>query len=137
MKLKNKRIFIVEDDLRNKAIAQMLLERAGATVSFDRWGLDTIAKLHHFAPADVILLDLMFRRGVTGYDIFQQIRGHQEFADIPIIAVSASDPSEAIPRTQELGFSGFIAKPVDFHGFCGQVAQSIAGEPVWQALGRI
>jgi CheY-like chemotaxis protein len=137
MHLKNKRIFIVEDDLRNKAIAQMLLEQAGATVSFDRWGLDTIAKLRHFAPVDVILLDLMFPRGVTGYDVFRQIRAHSEFAKIPIIAVSASDPSEAIPLTQELGFSGFIAKPVDFHRFTAQVAEAIAGANVWQTPSQV
>jgi CheY-like chemotaxis protein len=131
--LKNKRIFIVEDDLRNKAIAQMLLERAGAIVTFDRWGLDTVAKLRHFTPVDVVLLDLMFPRGVTGYDVFKQIRAHSEFANVPIIAVSASDASEAIPRTQDLGFSGFIAKPVDFSNFANQIAKVIEGHNIWYA----
>ena len=41
MYLNNKRIFILEDNLENKAIAQMLLERVGATVMVDRWGMET------------------------------------------------------------------------------------------------
>jgi CheY-like chemotaxis protein len=135
--LKNKRIFIVEDDLRNKAIAQMLLGRSGAIVTFDRWGLDTVAKLRHFAPVDVILLDLMFPRGVTGYDVFKQIRAHAEFANVPIIAVSASDASEAIPRTQDLGFSGFIAKPVDFTNFANQIAKAIEGHNIWSTPSQV
>lgn len=137
MSLKNKRIFIVEDDLRNKAIAQMLLERAGAIVTFDRWGLDTVAKLRHFTPVDVILLDLMFPRGVTGYDVFKQIRAHTEFVNVPIVAVSAADASEAIPRTQDLGFSGFIAKPVDFAGFANQIERIIAGHALWQTPSQV
>src|SRR5687768_4055245 len=99
MLLKDKRIFYVEDDLKNRAIIQMILERAGAKVGFERWGReDTVIRLREFAPIDLILLDLMFPRDVSGYDIFDAIRACGEFQDVPIIAVSASDPSIEIPR---------------------------------------
>lgn len=129
--LDGKRIFIVEDNLANRAIEQLLLEQAGAKTAFERLGTETVKKLRQFMPVDVILLDLMFPNRVTGYIVFTEIRSHSEFQHIPIIAVSASDPSAAMIRTREHGFSGFISKPVDFDLFATQVAGVIRGDNVW------
>ncbi len=133
MILKDKRIFIVEDDLKNKAIAQMLLEHAGAIVKFDRWGVDTVARLSQFLPVDLILLDLMLPRGVTGFDVFTEIRAYEQYNHIPVVAVSASDASVAIPRAKDLGFAGFIVKPIDFHNFTKQIAEVLAGKAIWES----
>lgn len=137
MILKGKRIFVVEDDARNKTIVQMLLERAGAIVTCERWVPAIMQNLKAFSPVDAILLDLMLPNNTTGYDVFKQIREQQEFNNVPIIAVSASDPSEAIPRTQDLGFAGFIAKPVDFHRFAQSVAECMAGQSVWDTPSQL
>lgn len=131
MKLEGKRIFIVEDNLANRAIEQMLLEQDGAKIAFERWGTETVKKLRQFMPVDVILLDLMFPGGITGYDVFKDIRSYPEFRHIPIIAVSASDPSSAIPQTRNYGFSGFISKPIEFDFFSRQVADVIQGKSIW------
>ena len=131
MYLNNKRIFVLEDNLENKAIAQMLLERAGATVTVDRWGTETLINLKRFAPVDAILLDLMLPGLITGYDIFQQIRQKAEFNHIPIVAVSAADSSTALPKARAMGFSGFISKPIDFRLFAQQIKHVIDGELIW------
>jgi len=131
MLLKGKRIFLVEDNLANRAIEQLLLEQQGARTAIERWGTNTIESLRSFMPVDIILLDLMFPNGVTGYDIFDQIRAHNEFDNIPVIAVSASDPSSAISRTREQGFDGFISKPVRFDQFPKQIAKALEGEGIW------
>ena len=133
MQLEGKRIFMVEDNLSNRAIEQMLLECEGAKVDFERWGVNAVEKLRQFSPVDCILLDLMFPNGVTGYDVFDEIRSHDEFRHIPIVAVSASDPSTAIPKTRAYGFNGFISKPVSFETFATQIAALIQAEPVWQS----
>jgi CheY-like chemotaxis protein len=130
--LEGKRIFIVEDNLANRAVAQLLLEQAGAKIAFERWGTETVNKLRLFRPVDIILLDLMFPNGITGYSVFNDIRACSEFQHIPILAVSASDPSSAIPQTRIHGFSGYISKPVDFDFFAQQVADVINGQAVWQ-----
>ena len=131
MQLRNKRIFVVEDNLQNRVIMQTLLEQHGATTAFDRWGVATVEQLKRFAPIDLILLDLMYPNNITGFDIYQQIRAESEFLHIPIIAVSAMDASVAIPRTQALGFAGFIAKPINYDRFPRQIAAILNGEPVW------
>lgn len=132
MQLSGKRIFMVEDNLANKAIQTMLLEQKGARIGIERWGgSDTVRKLKKFMPVDVIVLDLMFPNEVTGYDVFSEIRTHDEFKHIPIVAVSASNPSEAIAKTRSYGFAGFISKPVDFDKFPEQIAEIINGNSIW------
>ena len=131
MILKDKRIFIVEDNMQNRLVFQMALIRHGASVDFERWGRDTLYHLQNVSRVDLIVLDLMLAEGVTGFDLFDQIRGIEKYAKIPIIAVSAMDPSIAIPKLRKQGFSGFIAKPIDNVQFPRQLASIIAGEAVW------
>lgn len=131
MLLQDKRVFIVEDQLANRAIVQLLLERAGASTAFERWGTETIEKLAAFEPVDVILLDLMFPNGVTGYDVYDEIRKQPQFKQTPIVAISATDPSAAIPRVKAQGFAGFIPKPVDFDRFPNQIAIILEGETLY------
>lgn len=129
--LKEKRIFIVEDTAGNLAIMKTLLEGMGAKIAFDRWAGETIEKLKAFAPVDLILLDLMFPDNVTGYDVFDDIRQHADLAHIPIVAVSASEPSMAISKTRAKGFCGFIGKPISYDRFPGQIAEILSGAAVW------
>ena len=135
--LENKRIFIVEDNLQNRVVFQILLNAQGALTEFDRWGRDTISRLQGFGSIDLIILDLMLGSGVSGYDIFDQIRTFPQFARTPIIAVSASDPAIAIPKTQDRGFNGFIAKPLDDTLFADQLVDILAGKRVWYAGGTM
>jgi len=130
--LQGKRIFIIEDNLGNRAIMQLLLEQHGVRVDFERWGIDTLDRLHKFQPVDLILLDLMFPGEVTGYDIFDQIRSFSEYEHTPIIAVSASEPAVSIPKTREKGFNGFIPKPINFDNFPKQIASILDGDNIWE-----
>ncbi|MCU0466482.1 MAG: hypothetical protein MUF38_18180, partial [Anaerolineae bacterium] len=73
--LQGKRIFYVEDDARNRGVVRILLEQAGATVEFDRWGFAELAlpKIKTFRP-HLILLDLMLPANVSGYDVFDALQ---------------------------------------------------------------
>lgn len=129
--LEGKRIFVVEDDVTNMAVFSVVLKQAGALVIQDYWNDFTIRLLEQNMPVDVILLDLMLRHGVSGYDIADAIRAQPKLAQIPIVAVSASDPEIEIPRTQARGFAGFIGKPITLTVFPTQIAACINGERVW------
>lgn len=133
MILRGKRIFIIEDNLANRAIMQMALEFEGAKTAVDRWGKDVISGLVNFMPVHVILLDLMFPYGVTGYDVFAQIRSEARLRGVPVVAVSATDAAQAIPLTQEKGFSGFIRKPINPEKFAKQVLTVIDGKEYWES----
>lgn len=131
MLLKGKNIFIVEDNLQNRIVFQIALVRDGATVDFERHGRETIYRLTTAFPIDLIILDLMLAGGLSGFDLYDQIRAQRGFETIPVIAVSAMDPSVAIPKAREKGMNGFIAKPIDNRLFAGQLARVLEGEQVW------
>lgn len=134
MTLKNKRIFYVEDDVTNRSVVQLVLEQHGARMKFERWGgSDAITRLHAFMPVDLILLDLMLPNNVSGYDVFESIRNEAVFDHIPIVALSAADPSIEMAKTRAAGFSGFIGKPISLIDFRHQVASLLMGETVWFA----
>jgi CheY-like chemotaxis protein len=129
--LKDKRILIVEDNVTNMAVYNVLLRNSGATILQDFWNFDTVNMLMRYLPVDVILMDLMLRHGTTGYDIFDKLKEHPKLMHIPVVAVSASDPGIEIPRAKAKGFAGFIGKPIDPVLFPQQIAECIAGKPVW------
>lgn len=135
MLLNEKHIFIVEDNIQNRVVFQMALVIHGARVDFERWGKDALVCLKGVGHVDLIILDLMLKNGVSGYNIYDQIRGVSKFDTVPIIAVSATDPSIAIPETQRKGFSGFIAKPIDADLFPAQISKILGGEKIWYAGG--
>ena len=133
MHLRNKRIFLVEDNLAYRALAQLLLERAGAKTAIERWGTESIARIRAFMPVDVILLDLHLPDNVSGFDLFDDIRAEPDLKHIPIVAVSSMEPSFAIPKAKAKGFEGFILKPIESALFVSQVADVLASRKVWFA----
>lgn len=129
--LQNKRILIVEDNVSNMAVYNALLRHSGATVIQDFMNADAVNILTRHLPIDVILMDLMLRFGISGYSLVERIKTIPSLADIPIIAVSASDPELEIPRAKAGGFAGFIGKPIDPILFPQQIADCMAGKQVW------
>lgn len=130
--LQDKHIFIVEDDSLNRLVFRLVLTKVGATVAFDTSGQNALSFLQKFAPVDIILLDLMLTHGQNGFALFQAIRALPECANTPIVAVSAIDASKGIPRAQDDGFNGFIAKPIDSDLFPQQLAQILEGQAIWE-----
>jgi CheY-like chemotaxis protein len=133
MPLVGKRIFNIEDDVKNRSVVKTILEYAGALVASESWGRIEIvfARLEIFLPVDLILLDLMFPKNVSGYSVFDALHSNPLFAKIPVIAISASDPEIEVPKVRERGFNGFIAKPIDLHSFPNQIQAILNQEQFW------
>jgi two-component system cell cycle response regulator DivK len=135
MLLEGKRVFVIEDNPGNLAVMQTILSQHGASVYFERWGHDTCRQLLAAAPIDIILLDLMLPKGVSGYDVFEAIQAEPELARIPVVMVSAADPDHEMEKARQKGFSGFIGKPIRLNTFGHYVASVIGGERVWAPVG--
>jgi CheY-like chemotaxis protein len=129
--LKDRKVLIVEDNTLNRVVYQVVLVTHGATMEFDRWGRDAVTRLSRMDRCDLIVMDLMLDRFKSGYDVYDEIRALARYAHIPIVAVSAADPSEAITKTKTLGFSGFISKPIDEALFPHQLLSVMNGEAIW------
>lgn len=131
MLLRGKYIFIVEDHPLNRVVYNITLGRAGAILVFDNSGRKAITELQKRSKWDLIILDLMLTRTTSGYGIFEEIRSIEGFDNVPIVAISASDPDTAIPAVQNAGFSAFISKPIDEAQIVDQILQIIDGENIW------
>lgn len=131
MSLNGKRIAVVEDDVTNMAIMVTLLRQQGAVVIQDPWNSDTVSRLKAMMPIDLILLDLMLRYGVSGYDIFDKIQACPELANVPVVIVSASDPALEMNRAREKGVRGYIEKPISYTDFVPQINSVLHGAEVW------
>jgi two-component system cell cycle response regulator DivK len=131
--LRGKRIFIVEDDPANMAVNAATLRRTGAIIFQDFWNNDIVPLVKAHLPIDVILLDLMLRHDMNGYDLFETLQADPDLAAIPVIAVSAADPGIEIPRAKAKGLAGFIGKPILPRIFAEQIATCIDGGHVWHA----
>jgi CheY-like chemotaxis protein len=129
--LKNKRIAVIEDNVTNLAVFATALRRQGVIVIQDAWNSNTTEFLLNNLPLDLILLDIMLRRGINGYKVFEEWQMKPELSAIPVIAVSSLDSEIEIPKAKEMGFAGFIGKPISLVNFPKQIATCIAGENVW------
>lgn len=131
MLLKDKHVFVIEDDRNNMAVMMTILQQAGATVHVDRWGKHTADIIQKLGAIDLILMDLMLPGDVTGYDVFSELREDYSFDSIPVVIVSASDPALEMRKARSLGFAGFISKPINYHTFAKSVAKIFDGQQVW------
>ncbi len=122
---------MVEDNLTNMAVFATALRKEGAQVIQDTWNTGSVSLLAQNLPIDVILMDLMLRRGVSGYDTLAAIKEHPELAGIPVVAVSSLDPETEIPKAKAAGFVGFIPKPIRLSHFSKQVLACIEGAEMW------
>lgn len=129
--LKGKHIFIIEDNPTNMAVNAVTLKRTGAKITQDMWNTNPVDMLRQRLPVDVVLLDLMLKHNVSGYDVFKEIQADPELAHIPVIIVSAADPTVEIPKAQALGLAGYIGKPIQPRIFPQQIADCMNGKPVW------
>lgn len=130
--LKGKRVLVVEDNPMNRAVFTIFFASHEMNVVFDYFGKDTpnrLAGLQH--KVDFIILDLMLPAAVSGFDVYDEIRAVPDYANIPILIVSAADPSTAIPRAQALGVNGFISKPINDELFPSQLEAILRGENIW------
>ena len=84
---KSSSVLVVEDDEATRSIMKKSLTRQGCCVEEAENGRAGLEKLGSFRP-DVILLDLMMPE-MDGFEFLSQLRARDEWADIPVVVVTA------------------------------------------------
>jgi signal transduction histidine kinase/CheY-like chemotaxis protein/HAMP domain-containing protein len=103
---------VVDDDARNVYALSVLLERHGITVIGASGGREAIATLQGTAGIDIVFMDIMMPL-MDGYDTMRALRALPEFADLPIIAVTAKVGADEEGRCSAAGASSYVPKPID------------------------
>lgn len=114
------KIAVVDDTDSILLLFTAILEAHGAIVFTESSGAAFLEKVEEFAP-DLILLDIQMPR-MDGYEVLEQLKTSPTARSIPVVALTAHAMSGDKEKILELGFSGYIAKPIDTRAFPDQVA---------------
>jgi CheY-like chemotaxis protein len=110
--LADKKILVVDDDVRNIFALSSVLERYGMKVVTANTGLDAIRLVEQTPDLSLVLLDIMMPE-MDGYETMRRIRGNARFQMLPIITLTAKAMKGDREKCLEAGASDYIAKPVD------------------------
>ena len=105
------RILAVDDEPSNLILLERILNPIYEVVCVNS-GQDALSKIAQ-ESFDLVLLDIMMP-GMTGYDVLDILRGHEQSADLPVILISALSDGDDIARGLQLGANDYVTKPIDF-----------------------
>jgi hypothetical protein len=110
--LAGKKILIVDDDVRNIFALTSVLERYEMEILYAENGREGITVLQNHPDVDLVLMDVMMPE-MDGYETTQAIRQIGQFANLPIIALTAKAMRGDREKCIESGASDYITKPVE------------------------
>jgi CheY-like chemotaxis protein len=110
--LRDRKVLVVDDDVRNIFALNSLLERHGMNVITATNGQDAITLLENNPDLSLILMDVMMP-DMDGYETMRRIRDIPEFHQLPIISLTAKAMKGDREKCLQAGASDYVAKPVN------------------------
>ena len=110
--LKDKKVLIVDDDMRNVFALTSALEEKNMIVIVGKNGREGIEKLHQNQDIDLILMDIMMP-DMDGYAAMKEIRKEEKFRRTPIIALTAKAMKDDKNKCIEAGANDYLTKPLE------------------------
>jgi CheY-like chemotaxis protein len=106
-----KTILVIDDDLDIQRLLAVTLRAAGYDTVFAGDGVSAIAEARKHRP-DLIVLDLGLPAG-DGYTLLERLQRMPALAFVPVIAVTARDPSTNKERVLSAGAVDYVQKPFE------------------------
>jgi CheY-like chemotaxis protein len=110
--LKNKRVLLVDDDIRNIYSLTNVLEDEGLECITAENGRIALEILKKNPGIDLVLMDIMMPE-MDGFEATQAIRKLDDFKKLPIIALTAKAMKGDKEKCLVVGMSDYISKPVN------------------------
>ncbi|WP_205507400.1 HAMP domain-containing protein [Myxococcus vastator] len=110
--LVNRKVLVVDDDVRNIFALNTVLERYGMKVAFAESAREGLDQLEKAADIELVLMDVMMPE-MDGYQAMRAIRRMERFVHLPILALTAKAMKGDREKCLEAGASDYITKPVD------------------------
>lgn len=110
----NKKILIVDDDMRNVFALSKILSEKGMKLFKAEDGKKAVDIVVAEGDIDLVIMDIMMPV-MDGYETMRQIRKMEKFDKLPIIAVTAKAMKKDYNDAIAAGASDYLPKPVDVH----------------------
>lgn len=107
----SQRLLVVDDQAPNRRLLADLLQAHGHAVTTADSGKQALATLAS-GGIDLVLLDVMMP-GMSGYEVCRALRADAATAMLPVIMVTALDPTEERVKGLEAGADDFLVKPIN------------------------
>jgi CheY-like chemotaxis protein len=104
-------VLLVEDNEDNRIIYSTVLRHVGYDVMEAEDGVQAVALARSALP-DLILMDISIP-GMDGWEATRILRKDPTTMAIPIIALTAHALSDDRERALQMGFTAYLAKPVE------------------------
>ena len=127
-RLSGRKVLVVDDDLRNVFAITSVLELYGLTVVHAPSGQQGIDVLHTDQDIDLVLMDVMMPE-MDGYTTTAAIREIPQFADLPVIAVTARAMQGDRDKSLAAGATDYVTKPVDTEELLGCIKRWLPAAP--------
>jgi CheY-like chemotaxis protein len=105
-------ILLVDDVVTNVYILSRELQQLGLNVLTAENGQIALNKLNENPRIELVLMDIMMPV-MDGYEAMRKIRGISQFAELPVIALTAKAMPEDRALCIEAGASEYLTKPID------------------------
>lgn len=106
------KVLIAEDDRISQKLAAKIVEEMGHVAFVSPHGKHAYEALMASNKFDMLLTDIMMPE-MDGRQLIQTLRGDQQFAEFPIIIMSAVVGVSEISNLLKLGATLFLAKPLE------------------------
>jgi CheY-like chemotaxis protein len=103
-------VLVVDDNRVNQEIAVEILKSAGIMANTASDGAEAVREVMA-RPYDAVLMDIHMPT-MDGYEAVRKIREVDHLADLPILAMTASDIIQDESRCRAAGMNGFVSKPI-------------------------
>lgn len=110
--LRNKKVLIVDDDIRNVYALTIALEKCEMDIIVAENGREGIEMLQGNPDTNIILMDVMMPE-MDGLEAMRRIRKNHKYEALPIIALTAKAKKRNREECLEAGATDYISKPID------------------------
>jgi DNA-binding response OmpR family regulator len=127
MKLKNKRVLVVDDDPEFQVIIGKILESQGINVRRAFNLQEAYKGLATFAP-DLIILDLNLDRE-KGVAVLLEKKKNPALANVPVVVCSTENMRDTVEKVLTIGCQDYILKPVKQTVVIQKLRRILSNEP--------
>jgi DNA-binding response OmpR family regulator len=119
----NEKILVVDDEPDLRLLVRMTLEGSGYEVEEASTAAEAVARAFEVKPA-LILLDIRLP-DAEGFDVLRTLRSQKEFADTPVVMMSAHSSPPTLRKAEAIGSHDYIIKPFKYDDLLALVAKHL------------